>query len=166
VQICRRNSKSVNNWLFSKIISLFPSLPALYTNDQRNKLQDSLKNEEDNFKKKHKVEEKISFFSSTCHCCRACGCGSFCNAIVVAVAITVHCNYRSLQLPSMAIRRLWPSTVHGRPWPSVAIPYCIFQTICTYFSRSYIGFKKLIHTFAYSRINTYIYIFRINHTLM
>jgi hypothetical protein len=40
--------------------------------------------------------------------------------------------------------------------------YRILKTICTYFSRSYIGFLKLIHTFTYSRISIYMYIFRIN----
>ncbi len=71
------------------------------------------------------------------------------------------CGHRIIIRHTIVIR-------HGSIRPSSFIPVNISysSTICTYSSRSYIGFFYLICTSTYFRINTYIYvIFILIHTL-
>jgi hypothetical protein len=59
-------SKHLAFFIFSKIISLFPSLLALYTNDQNNKVQDLLKKQRrDFFLKTRSGREKKTFLMHT-----------------------------------------------------------------------------------------------------
>jgi hypothetical protein len=116
---------------------------------------------------KSRRKKKI-LFSFTCHCCRTYGHGSLCSTIAVRHNPSgVHqllfdvCQYVYVEFylsspfhPPMSIRCYSsPSTRHILQiicTMYIRIRYHIFQTVCMYFLKSYIGFFK---------INMYIYIF-------
>jgi hypothetical protein len=60
-------NKHLAFFISSKIIFIFPSLSALYMNDQRNNYKIRRRNEKENKNTKTRSRRKINFFSSTRH---------------------------------------------------------------------------------------------------
>ncbi len=104
MQICQRNSGSVNTWLSSFLQRWFLYFHLCWFFAQmikRTSCKIRWKSEEENFFiKKSQSKRKKSPFSFARHCCRAHGCGSLCNVVIVVVRCCCH----SLQSPSITIR--------------------------------------------------------------
>jgi hypothetical protein len=132
---------------FNFFVALIPFLPTLYTNDQKNKIQETLKRRRRDFFLK-------IIFSSARHRCRVCKHGSRCSAVTVIIHYVLFRSIRHpLQFclmsinvrpsspfrPPMFVHRRLSITIHPH-WHTVFFKSYVLRTYVsdTIFFKSYV----------------------------